>query len=110
MLAHGLLVFRVVNKRFIKQMSKISSKSGSLKRLIGAINLMADKISYNKLCRIASVISEFRYDTRGKGVDDKRLTLIFLLIIHIPTLYKWIGYAAKSNCDWRNRIGRAASC
>lgn len=19
-------------------------------------------------------------------------------------LYKWIGYAAKSNCDWRNRL------
>ena len=78
MLAHGLLVFRVVNKRFIKQTSKISSKSGSLKRLIGAINLMADKISYNKLCRIASVISEFRYDTydtydtKGKDVSEKR--------------------------------------
>ena len=75
MLAHGLLVFRVVNKRFIKQMSKISSKSGSLKRLIGAINLMADKISYNKLCRIASVISEFRYDTydtRDKDIGEKR--------------------------------------
>ncbi len=75
MLAHGLLVFRVVNKRFIKQMSKISSKSGGLKRLIGAINLMADKISYNKLCRIASVISEFRYDSydkKGKDVSEKR--------------------------------------
>ena len=74
MLAHGLLVFRVVNKRFIKQMSKMSSKSGSIKWVIGAINLMADKISYNKLCRIASVISEFRYDTydtRGKDVGEK---------------------------------------
>ncbi len=75
MLAHGLLVFRVVNKRFIKQMSKMSSKSGSIKWVIGAINLMADKISYNKLCRIASVISEFRYDTydtKGKDVGEKR--------------------------------------
>ena len=75
MLAHGLLVFRVVNTRFIKQMSKISSKSGGIKWVIGAINLMADKISYNKLCRIASVISEFRYDTydkRGKDVSEKR--------------------------------------
>ena len=75
MLAHGLLVFRVVNKRFIKQTSKISSKSGGIKGVIGAINLMADKISYNKLCRIASVISEFRYDTydtKGKDVSEKR--------------------------------------
>lgn len=75
MLAHGLLVFRVVNKRFIKQTSKISSKSGGIKGMIGAINLMADKISYNKLCRIASVISEFRYDTydtKGKDVSEKR--------------------------------------
>ena len=43
--------------------------------MIGAINLMADKISYNKLCRIASVISEFRYDTydtKGKDVGEKR--------------------------------------
>ena len=75
MLAHGLLVFRVVNKRFIKQTSKISSKSGGIKGVIGAINLMADKISYNKLCRIASVIPEFRYDTydtRVKDVGEKR--------------------------------------
>ncbi|MBB3107441.1 hypothetical protein FHS24_001966 [Psychrobacter luti] len=75
MLAHGLLVFRVVYKRFIKQMSKITSKSGGVKRVIGKVNLIADKISYNKLFRIASVISEFRYDTydtRGKDVSEKR--------------------------------------
>ena len=70
MLTHGQLVFRVFNKRFIKQASRISSKNDGSKQVIGAINFMADKISYNKLCRIASVISEFRYDTKCKDIDE----------------------------------------
>ena len=70
MLTHGQLVFRVLNKRFIKQASRISSKNDGSKQVIGAINFMADKISYNKLCRIASVISEFRYDTKCKDIDE----------------------------------------
>ena len=67
MLTHGLLVSRVLNKRFSKQTREISRESGGVIRVIGVINLKVDKISYNKLCRIASVISEFRYDTETIG-------------------------------------------